>query len=359
VKRSKNAALILAMIVVAVAATVTADPQFTLVASGLANPRGLTFGPGGRLYVAQAGVGDHTGKISEIQDPTSAHPTVRDVVTGLLSIPGENPGEFVGVDGISALGNGNIAAIIGESELGGEAAPAGHLFHFNPAGQLRDLANVGNYNYAWSVAHQYLAPHDFTPGDSNPYGVLAVPGGVYVADAGTNTLNFVKANGDISILAYFPNNIIADATPTCIAKGPDGALYVGTLALVDSIVMGARATVYRVDPAQTNPDDLNTIVSVAQPWVKGLWPITGCAVGPDGSFYASQFFTHFNPQAQGIPFEKGDVVKIDLASGTKTSLTNGALDLPGGVTVGSDGAVYVTNHSAFLPSGEVVRLTNK
>src|SRR6516162_10422604 len=86
--------------------TVQAGPPFTVVADGLANPRGITFAPGGRLYVAQAGTGDHTGKISEIRDPTSTSPTLRDVVTGLLSIAGENPGEFVGVDGLSALGNG-------------------------------------------------------------------------------------------------------------------------------------------------------------------------------------------------------------------------------------------------------------
>jgi len=348
------------MMLVAVAATVKADPPYTVLAGGLANPRGLTFAPGGRLYVAQAGHGGYTGKISEIQDPASQNPSVRDVVTGLLSIPGENPGEFVGVDGIAAFGNGNMAAIIGESELGGEPAPAGHLLQFNTSGQWRDLANVGNFNYAWSEAHQYLAPNDFNPGDSNPYGVLAVPGGVYVADAGTNTLNFVKANGDISILAYFPNNAIADATPTCIAQGPDNALYVGTLALVDSIVtQKPRATVYRVDPTQANPDDLNTILTLAQPWATGLWPITGCAFGPDGRFYASQFFTRFQPGPGGPPFHDGDVVKIDFASGTRTSLTGRTLDMPGGVAVGPDGAVYVTNHTAFLPTGEVLRLTNR
>jgi hypothetical protein len=69
-----------------------------------------------------------------------------------------------------------------ESEAGGGPAGFGHLLEVNVAGQVRDVANVGNYNYAWSAEHVALAPNDFP--DSNPYGVLAVPGGVYVADAG-------------------------------------------------------------------------------------------------------------------------------------------------------------------------------
>jgi hypothetical protein len=354
----KSAATVaLALLITPLAAGVAvAQGPFTVVVGELASPRGLTFGPGGRLFVAQAGSGGNTGKVTEIRNAWGTSPTVRDVLTGLLSIPGENPGEFVGADGISALGNGNIAVIMGESEAGGEEWPAGHLLQFNVGGQYRDVANVGDFNYAWSEQHPDLAYGDFP--DSNPYGVLAVPGGVYVADAGTNTLNFVKSNGEISILAYFPDNAIRDSTPTCIAQGPDRALYVGTLAFVDSFE-NPSAIVYRVDPSQANPGDLNTILALATPWATGLWPITGCAFGPDGSFYASQFFTRpFNPT--GFPFVGGDVVKIPFADpSSHTFLTGGALLVPGGVAVGPDGAVYVSNGSAFVPGGQVVRLNSR
>ena len=111
-----------------------------------------------------------------------------------------------------------------------------------------------------------------------------------------------RRNGRISILAYFPDNAIRDSTPTCIATGPDGALYVGTLALLDSIVLGPSAIVYRVDPSAANPNDFNTVLSLAQPWATGLYPINGCAFGSDGTFYASQLFTRWPP-----PFAEGDV----------------------------------------------------
>ena len=214
-------------------------------------------------------------------------------------------------------------------------------------GQIRDIANVGDFDFDWTNDHFDLAPRDFP--DANPYAVLAEPGKLWVADAGANTLNLVRPNGSDEIIAFFPNNAIADATPTCITRGPDGALYIGTLALVDSLVSGPSA---RVDPGAANPNDLSTVLNIATPWATGLWPINGCAFGPDGSFYASELVT--SPSFSG-----GDVVKVPFATpDVHTSLTGGALLFPAGVAVGADGTVFVSNGGAEVPEGEVVRLTN-
>ena len=74
---------------------------YTVVLDGLQSPRGLAFGPGGGLYVAQAGSGDNTGKVTEIRNAWAANPAVQDVASGLLSFGAE--GEFESVDGISVL----------------------------------------------------------------------------------------------------------------------------------------------------------------------------------------------------------------------------------------------------------------
>lgn len=350
----------------AVAPATAATPAFQVVASGLHSPRGLAFGPGGVLYVAEAGSGDgsglgfgNTGSVAAIHGPATSSPSLRTVVSGLPSA-GDTEGT-VGPDGVSVQGNGNILVQISlsQQETHIPSALIGRLIKATPSGQIKTLANVGDFDLAWSAAHQSLAPRDFP--DSNPYAVLAVPGGAYVADAGTNTLDWVGADGHIGVLAYFPNNAIADATPTCVAKGPDGALYVGTLALVDSLgsllapglpAPHPAATVYRIDPAAIDPSSMSAILGVAKPWASGLWPVNGCAFGPDGSFFASELVSGVGPMGP-----VGDVVRIPFAHPSEhIAMTDNGLSWPGGVAVGRDGQVYVSNMTTSPFTGQVVRI---
>jgi hypothetical protein len=342
-------ALVALILFTAVASVPAAVAQYTVVANGLQSPRGLSFGPAGQLYVVQAGSGGNTGKITEIRNPWTGSPTTRDVVTGLISLVARE-GEAVSADGISVRSNGDIYAIMALSNKAlGFPSLLGHLLKVSPDGQFHDIANVGDFDFSWSNTNFDLA-NDFP--DADPYAVLALPDRIYVADAASNTLDLVLPNGSIEILAFFPPNVLADSTPTCIAKGPDGALYVGTLALVDSLAFGHAATVYRVDPKATDPSNMGKVLNIATPWATGLWPINGCAFGPDGSFYASEFIT--TPQ-----FSNGDVVKIPFSSpGTHTSLTGGTLLFPAGVAVNGDGRVFVSIGSAEVPQGQVVRLIN-
>ena len=42
--------------------------------------------------------------------------------------------------------------------------------------------------------------------------------------------------------------------------------------------------------------------------------------------------------------------------GTRTEIASNALFAPGGLAIGKDGALYVTNNSIFSGTGEVVRI---
>jgi hypothetical protein len=330
----------------------------TVVADGLHSPRGLAFGPGGILYAAEAGDAGNGGAVLQILNSASQHPTVGTVVDGLPSIGDE--GEYIGIDGISVLGRGTnqtIYGVFGLAPQNSGSADFGRVVGIGRTGAVDTIANVGEFDFAWSAAHADLW-EEFDPGDSNPYGILALPGHVYVADAGTNTLDEVHADGSIDVLAYFPNELIRDAIPTCVTQGPDGALYIGTLAFVDSAVLGPSAKVYRVDPADANlADPTATPMTV---WASGLWPINGCAFGPDGTFYASQLYT--NPGwlfSGGQAPALGDVVAIPWQSpSTHRSLTGGSLGPTGGVAVGPNGSVFVANNTVG-PGGQILRLADR
>jgi hypothetical protein len=353
-KSHLGAAIVVMVLAAGLAASATAQTTITQVIGGLHSPRGLAFGPGGQLFVAQAGDDTANGSIIEILNPTAVHPRVRTIVSD-LPVTGEE-GEFVGVDGISIFGNGvnfGLYAIMAvDPQQTGDPA-FGNLLRVGYRGNVQPLVNVGSFDYEWTDEHQWLVPFGDFP-DSNPYGVLVVPGHTYVVDAGANTLDEVMPDGSITVLAFFPNEIFADSTPTCACQGPDGYLYIGTLALVDSFFLGPSAKVYRLNPADANLEEpWNTPMTV---WASDLWPINGCTFGPDGNFYASQLFT--NPDVINGGDPEGDVVKVMFNSpGTHTFLTGGALSFTGGVAVGPNNVVYVADGTAFVPEGRVVRLS--
>ncbi|MEO5718910.1 MAG: ScyD/ScyE family protein [Chthoniobacterales bacterium] len=325
------------------------NDTYTVIVSGLHAPRGLTFGPGDRLYVAEAGQGGdpvaYNGAIDEIVNPQSDDTTLRTVVDGIASLAAD--GDIIGLGQISAPASGGIYAIVGESPQAIGVSAFGELLQATSSGKLRSLTNVGGANYVFTKKHPELDPGGQFP-DANPYGVFVQPQHVYVVDAGANTLCEVLPNGRVKILAFFANNLTADSTPTCLAQGPDGALYVCTLSLVDSLVFGPSAIVYRVVPDELPPQ---AIIGASYEWATGLWPINGCAFGPDGSLYVSELIT-------ASDFSGGDVVKIPFDDpANHISLTGATLPFGGGVSVASDGTVYAVGLTVSGTDGFVARLT--
>ncbi len=358
--------LVCAGLAVLLAATpAAAASPFHRIASGLLNPRGLALGPHGRLFVAEAGVGagtdseavGPTGRIIAILHPDKAHPRIHTVRTGIISDGTQSGQETGGVGGISVDSNGIIWAIIGGSTklLGISDPQLGRLLKIRQDGSWEAFANVGNRGYSFTKHHPELDPGGQFP-DANPYGVV-VGGHRYVVDAGANTLDKVNADGSVQVIAYFQNTQAADAVPTCVAKGPDGALYIGTLALVDSLFAGPphpAATIYRVDPAQAEPGNINRITSIATVWAKGFWPIHSCAFGPDHSLWVSEIYTGVGPQGPN----GGALVRVPWNHPRNKSLRKtygeGRLNAAGGVAVASDGTVYVANGTTSA-DGEVLR----
>ena len=74
------------------------------------------------------------------------------------------------------------------------------------------------------------------------------------------------------------------------------------------------------------------------------------AFAPDGILYVLQI------SKNGIPvFNPGALIQI-LPDGTRTEIVPGQLRSPGGIAIGEDGALYVTNRSVQPLTGEVYRI---
>ena len=193
-----------------------ASPSFTVVMEGLDNPRGLTFGEDGALYVAEAGRGGRkpctvlrgitfcagrTGAVTRLYKGVQQR-----IVTDLPSYaPPLTGAGATGPHDVSVRGR-DIYVLIG---LGGDPMrtptdiraaldPAlGRLLRAQRHGPWRRVADIARYE-------ERANPGD-GPLDSNPYGLLAGAGGHLIADAGGNALLRVSDWGTISTIAAFPS----------------------------------------------------------------------------------------------------------------------------------------------------------
>jgi hypothetical protein len=350
--------------------------KVSVLVSGLNNPRGLNWAHG-RLYLAEAGKGG-TDCPPGAKGPTGGQlcygltssldvisgGSVHRIRTGLISfsdVPGGVAAE--GLEAVTGVARG-VQIVYGESVLahlyglppGTHLTPADSTALRHEAGMLdsvigttqRNLADVGDADLAWSGVHQDLVPGQFP--DANPNALLRLGRVTYVVDAGTNVLSSIDSRGRVRQLAFFPNPAARDAVPTCVAKGPDNALYVGQLAPGAGLNQGK---IYRYS--------LST--GRLTVWKTGFNVVDGCGFDHAGNFYAVEFQAHgFNPGPTGNP--AGDIIKIS-PNGRRSVIGAGSLFFPQGFAVDRQGNIYVSNWSIMTgipsrpggPTGEVVKIS--
>ncbi len=285
------------------------DPVVTVVMTRLDNPRGLAFGPGGALFVAEAGRGGApcppaggalncyglTGAVSRLW-----HGRQDRIVTGLPSVSFPQGASARGPHDIAMrFGTGAGSSVLGVGgahvTIGLEADPAtrsaldrpdlGKLVHIPTRALLAPSTHLCDQD-CWSPVVDIAAfeigggPDSGVP-ESDPYGLLVErrgegagddeefedvedgKGGDVVVDASGNSLLRVDEDGEISLLAVFPSRstvpprpvpagvTLTDSVPTSVAVGPDGAYYVGELAGIPFTgPKRDRSNIYRVAAGQ-------------------------------------------------------------------------------------------------------------
>jgi plastocyanin len=309
----------------------------TVVASGLTNPRGMTWGADGTLYVALAGSGGATAATEQAPTstaigpfhggPTGAVASIDAtgcpvaVATGLPSTA-DSIGSVLGVDDVAVLGDQLYAAVDGGGPVHGNPdAPAG-VYRLNADGSFDLVADLSAWVRANPVAN---VPADHDP-DAAGYTLVAdaTANVLWVGDPNSGQVLSVTPDGTITRIADLS---AGHPVPTRFTLDPNGGIYVGTLTAAPFADGTAKVMHVAAD---------GTVTDV---WT-GLTTVTGVALGPDGTLYAIEMSTGNTAQPPFLVPGSGKLVK-QTGPDTSETVAEGLM-LPVSLDVGPDGAFYVS-----------------
>ena len=336
-------------VISALAASAQMSSNVSVFATGFSNPRGLKWGPDGNLYVAEAGTGGDKstqGKCDQVVPPVGPWTGGRTARISKVSPDGSRStliqglpstraaiGDILGVGDIAFIGNQLYALIAGGGCSHGNAGFPNSVLKINSDGSWTQIADLSTFLALHPVKNP--EPDDFEP-DGTWFNMIAVDGNLFAVEPNHGEVDQITPGGIVTRLIDV-SETQGHIVPTSIARAKKG-FYVGNL------------NPFPIDPgssARYSISDLGGVTKIEP----GLTTVVGLVVNGNDTFFLE---LSTDP---GFPTPgKGAVVR--LRSGTFKTIADG-LTFPTGMTMGPDGALYVSNFGTGFPAGagQVVKIT--
>ena len=333
-------------------------PHVSVLATGLNNPRGLTFGPNGQLYVAEGGLGGHHSTVGKCRQAAGAaapytgsthNPVLGGriskisrsgkVMTVVKALPSSQTSKALGslVSGVSSvafIGHQLYGLLSGAGCSHGVPTVPNGVIKVGKHGHWSLIANLSAFQKAHPVAQP--DPEDFDP-DGTWYSMIAIGGALYPMDSNHGELDRVTQNGHISRVIDISASL-GHVVPTAIVHR--GATYIANLGVFDPTDGAGDEHVWRLTDHRT-----------LKVRATGVEKVLGLAFRC-GKLYALEMSTTAGSPTPGT----GTIVRLGPHGPVKTVVSG--LTLPTGMTVGPDGAFYVSNQGfGFGPGqGQILRI---
>jgi hypothetical protein len=297
---------------------------------------------------------------------------VADVPVGVVSQSGGTEYSLFGVSDMATVGRNLVWASVGLT--GDPGDDTGQGVYQMSRGRMSAVADL----------YEFEAENNPDGGaiDSNPFDIAAQNAhSAFVADAAANALLRVTNRGEVEVVAVFPDELVstanfqglvgcptpfisdfaficdvpampAQAVPTSVAIGPDGAVYVGELKGFPA--PAGASNIWRIEPDASGAMCGEPDSGCQKVFDGGFTSIIDMAFGPDGNLYVAELDEGSWAAVEifGAP-QGGAINSCDL---TTLSCTDLGVSIPilTAITFGKDGTLRATENALIPGAADVI-----
>jgi hypothetical protein len=320
---------------------------------------------------AAGAVAGFQGPIFGLDTAPNGDILVADASTGVLALRDDRvsvQATIPGATDVSAIGRGSSWVSTGAGE--DPTADTGQGVYRVSRGTGHKVVNLFEFEAT-------VNPDGNDPPDSNPFDVQSLGGdAALVVDAGGNDLLRVNRQGDVDVLAVFPDELVstanikalagcpdgppdfcglpdqipAQAVPTSVAVGPDGYYYVGELKGFPAPTGESR--IWRVAPDASSAE-CGSGPDCVLVFDGGFTSIIDLGFGPDGRLYVAELDEASWAAVEIFQAPTGGTINACAVATQACSPVAPGIPILTAITFGKDGALWATRNALIPGQAEV------